>query len=565
MSGARATVGAPEGFRGRIPAGHLSGVAAMIMSTRSADERVFLSAAPEVRLVNAFERPFDNSVATARTCYSSRGIVTAEEVAGVGEDDAVRAKREENRDRLARSIYQAGHHTTLQHASFQFALSNVSRQFLWTFLHAHPFYNSEQVSQRYVEVREGTYAVPAIAGEALEVYRRTCDGLMEDYRRLIGVLERPVEAAIRRRFPRRAGSKREKRDVHKKAQEAARYCLPVATFAYLYHTVSGLTLLRYHRLCEQYDAPAETRLVVRRMVEEMLARDPNYKAILEEPIPLEETPEARFFEAAGGPPAPAVHRAFVEEFDAALGGRTSRLVDRKERNEETLAQAVRDVLGLPAAALPDGEAIELALDPAKNPLLGENLNVATHGKISRALFHASWTFRKKLSHTADSQDQRHRMAPAARPLLFAYLGDEPDFVVPAAVAADAEAGRVFRASMERAWAGVARLRALGVPAEWCAYLLPNAVAVRFTESADLLNLHHKLKMRLCWNAQEEIWRASMDEAEQVLAVDPRIGRWLLPPCGVRFRSGQRPICPEGDRYCGVPVWKLTLQEQARVV
>jgi thymidylate synthase ThyX len=537
----------------------------MVIPARSVDPAVFLSSPPEVRLVNAFERPFDNSVATARTCYSSRGIVTAEEVAGVGESDAVQARREENRDRLARSIYQAGHHTTLQHASFQFALSNVSRQFLWTFLHAHPFYNSEQVSQRYVEVKDGTYAVPALAGEALAVYRATCDGLMADYRRLIEVLERPVEANLRRRFPRRANSKREEKDVQKKAQEAARYVLPVATFAYLYHTVSGLTLLRYHRLCEQHDAPAETRFVVRRMVEELLARDPNYGTILEEPIPLEETPEARFFEAAGGPPDGPTHRAFTEEFDRDLGGRTSRLVDRKARNEETLAQAVRDVLGLPRAALADDAAIELVLDPARNPLLGENLNVNSHGKLARALYHASYTFRKRISHTADSQDQRHRMTPAARPILYAYLGTEPDYVVPGAIEADPAASALFRASMERAWAGVNRLRALGVPAEWCAYLLPNAVAVRFTESSDLLNLHHKLKMRLCWNAQEEIWKASRDEAEQILAVEPRIGRWLLPPCGIRFRSGAKPICPEGDRYCGVPVWKLTLEEQARVV
>ena len=37
------------------------------------------------------------------------------------------AKREamaERRDDLARSIYQAGHHTTLQHATFQFVLDN---------------------------------------------------------------------------------------------------------------------------------------------------------------------------------------------------------------------------------------------------------------------------------------------------------------------------------------------------------------------------------------------------------------------------------------------------------
>ena len=155
--------------------------------------------------------------------------------------------------------------------------------------------------------------------------------------------------------------------------------------------------------------------------------------------------------------------------------------------------------------------------------------------------------------------------PAARPILRAYLGGEPDYVVPSAIESDPEASRLFRASMERAWDGIERLRALGVPAEWRAYLLPNAVSVRFTESSDLLNLHHKLKMRLCWNAQEEIWRASRDEAEQILAVEPRIGRWLLPPCGIRARAGAKPICPEGDRYCGVPVWRLSLEEQARIV
>ena len=37
-----------------------------------------------------------------------------------------------------------------------------------------------------------------------------------------------------------------------------------------------------------------------------------------------------------------------------------------------------------------------------------------------------------------------------------------------------------------------------------------------TESADLASLHHKLRMRLCYNAQEEIWRASLDEARKAL-------------------------------------------------
>ena len=66
----------------------------------------------------------------------------------VSKDD----KSRELRDRIYDGIYDAGHHTTIQHPTFVFTLRKVSRQFIWSFLHAHPFYNSEQVSQRYVEV-----------------------------------------------------------------------------------------------------------------------------------------------------------------------------------------------------------------------------------------------------------------------------------------------------------------------------------------------------------------------------------------------------------------------------
>ncbi len=43
-------------------------------------KRAFLSSAPEVRLVRRTENSFDLAVATARTCYSGKGIVTPEEV-----------------------------------------------------------------------------------------------------------------------------------------------------------------------------------------------------------------------------------------------------------------------------------------------------------------------------------------------------------------------------------------------------------------------------------------------------------------------------------------------------
>jgi thymidylate synthase ThyX len=514
----------------------------------------FASAPPSVTLVNAFSTPYDNAVATARTCYSGSGIIT---------DDQVRQKPEQ-RDRIAASTFEAGHHTTLQHAHFQFALANVSRQFLWSFLHSHPFYNSEQVSQRYVTVKPDTTCVPALEGAARAVFERTVAAQHDAYQRITELLMTPAGREYYRIFPaRRKRSATYDRDVKKKAQEIGRYALPVATQAYLYHTVSGLTLLRYWRLCEQRDASAETRYVVGRMVQELLRHDPQFAKLLQQPIAYDDTIEARCF--AARPAGTGVTAEFVREFDAELGGLTSRLVDWKRHNERMVADAVRVVLGLPRAQLSDEDAIRLALDPGRNPLHGEAMTLTTLSKLSRALVHAGYTFKKKLSHTADSQDQRHRMTPGSRPLLTAHMIGEPDYVTPVLLDHSAPARMLYDDAMSRTWEAIHALHRLGVSDEWCAYLLPNAVAIRFTESADLLNLHHKHKMRLCYNAQEEIWKASVDEARQIRDIEPVIGRYLLPPCGLRLMSQTRPICPEGDRYCGIPVWKLGVDQYARVI
>lgn len=537
----------------------------------SRDER-FLSPPPEVAISNAFVRPFDNVIATARTCYSPNGIVRDDQV--LGSPDALpaeRRERERRRDALARDLYQAGHHTTLQHAHFQFALSNVSRQFIWSFLHSHPFYNSEQVSQRYVAVKPGLYAIPPLSGPALAIYRETVEREHAAYEDLCALLYKPAAEAYYARYPsRRRHPERWDRDVRKKAQEVARYALPIATFAYLYHTVSGVTLLRYWRVCRQPDAPLEQRLVVGRMVEELLRHDPAYQAILEEPIGDDELSEwraLREIDAGDGGPEGGERRrrVFREEFDRSLGGRTSLLIDWTARNEETLAQSVREVLGLPRARLSDDDAIDLSLDPARNRHLGEALNLTTLSKLSRAMTHGHYTFRKKMSHAGDSQDQRHRMTPASRPILAAQVGAEPDYEVPVLVTTDPACERRYREAMETGWDGIRRLLALGTPPEHALYLLPNAVSIRFTESGSLLDLRHKHAMRLCWNAQEEIWKASLEEALQIRAVHPRIGKYLLPPCNLREMAGLRPVCPEGRRYCGERVWTFPLEAYRRVI
>ena len=525
--------------------------------------RAFLSPAPEVRLVRRTENSFDLAVATARTCYSGKGIVTPEEVSGSGQSLEVATLRRSKRDALAADLYQAGHHTTFQHAYFQFAISNVSRQCLWSFLHSHPFYNSEQVSQRYVTVKDGSYAVPPLTGEALTAYRETAERMVADYRQLATDLEPLCSRVFYERFPARRGQPaRWQKEIHKKAQEIARYVLPVATFANLYHTVSAVTLFRYRRLCELHDAPSEQRLLVDQMVAEVLRHEPEYQTLLEQPIPHQETLEARALASLGNRPP---RRDFGAGFDAALGGRVSRLVDWGRDSEATVAESVREVLGASASEMDDSEALRWILDPSRNRYLGEALNLDTLSKLTRCLSHAHYVFRKKLSHTADSQDQRHRMTPASRPILAAQIDDDPDVVEPGLLALDEALRRDFLASWERAWEGMRRARRAGAPVEFVHYLLPNAVAVRFTESADLLHLHHKHTMRLCYNAQEEIWRASLEEARQIRDVHPRLGSWLLPPCTQRALGGQKPPCPEGARYCGVPVWRIDLDRYERTL
>jgi len=511
----------------------------------------FISRSPLVRLIRGFTSPFRNAVATAKTCYSSQGIV---------DDDQVGSEFE----RIGRSIYSAGHHTTFQHAHFQFALSNVSRQFIWSFLHSHPFYNSEQVSQRYVAVQADSFAIPPLHGPALDLYRKTAQSQLDHYEDLVRILTVPMAEEVGklfRRTPRIA--QRFDRAVLKKAREVARYVLPVATFACLYHTISGVTLLRYHRICLHGEAPLEQQIVVGKMVAALLQFDPLYQSILEEPL----DPET--LHTLGQDIGITGNRGFasdfLREFDKRLDGRVSKLVSYKTNNEELLATAVREVMGLPTAALGDEDAIRLALDPSRNRLLGETLNLTTHGKLTRALFHPGYTFCKKLSHTADSQNQRHRMTPASRPDLAAHLSPDPDYIRPALLDRSPQAERVFKTSMEQAWDAIHRLIRLGIPREFALYLLPNAAAVRFTESSDLLNLRHKHAMRLCYNSQEEIWRASVDEVLQIREVNPVIGRYLLPPCTLRKMAEVKPKCPEGDRFCGVPVWQLDIDQYNRII
>lgn len=514
---------------------------------------------PLVQLENAFQRPYDNAVATARTCYSSQ-VIHAEDVA---KDEPTQVRR----DAIAQSIYKAGHHTTIQHATFQFVLDKVSRQFIWSFLHSHPFYNSEQVSQRYVEMKAENFTTPALREEHLAVYTQAIQELMEAYHRLGELLEPTVVKEYQRLFPvRNVEEKRWRSAIKKRCQEVARYALPVATHAHLYHTISGLTLHRYHRLCNQFDVPLEQKIVVDKMVEAVNQFDPDFFKFIEDPMPIEETLEYQLVQTFDESLRCCWPKAFLKEFDRELGGYSSKLIDYKVHAERVLAQSVRSVVGAPESGLSDDEAIDWVLNPAKNPYFSESLNLTTLSKLTRTLVHPHFTFKKKISHTADSQDQRHRMTPASRPILVRQvLWDEPDYIIPVLIKETPAALEFYTQAMQRVWKHMATLVNEGEKEADALYLLPNAFPIRFEESGDLLNFHHKWTHRLCYTAQEEIWKTSQEEVQQIQQKFPRIGKYFGAPCWMRQEADVKPFCPEGDRFCGVTVWKLPVSQYRRLI
>jgi len=566
--------------------------------------RDVLAVEPHVRLMAYTAQPFELAVASARTCYASefvflgrldkkgertrttlldvlpqfqveldevgrlstpheRRVQIVEAVQRQVADADVRAalaafadlarQRAAGNAALAHSIYEAGHHTPFQHPTFVFALEGVSRNVVESFLHNHVFYNSEQQSQRYVEMKRAEVHVPqSVRGSpaALADYESAVRAAWDGYHALREAL---VDANVRTMAAigriKGQSDKEVAKEAEKKAQEMARYVLPVAAATQLYHTVSGIVLLRYVRMCEAQNASQEARRVVDEMVEEVRRVDPQFVAQMHtDTLPREAHIEWRL-QADAAPPQ-------AEPFPA---GRSALLVHATPDADRLVAEVLREVTGSSHSA---AELLAEVLDPARNPAWSDTLNTWDHSPALRALRHVHLTFRKRLSLTAYAQDQRHRMVPGTRPLLQRLLTPTPDVHTPEVIAGDAAAKRLYDATIATAWSAMLRLRDRhGIPAEDCAYLLPNATNVTFHQTGDLLSLIHKWRLRTCFNAQREIFDASIEELRQAQAAMPALTRYTGPPCvfvAARVPKDKQDsveaCCPENS-WCGVKVWR----------
>src|SRR5437667_4424958 len=215
------------------------------------------SAPPRVTLRNAFAHPFDSAIAAARTCYAPR-LIGPEEIT------------EKQRVNIGAATFYSGHHTVYQHAHFEFGLENVSRQFVWSFLHAHPFYNSEQQSQRYVRLDRAQAFVPPVSlffdakckeiyegavARAWNCYRELSSLLIGDTRNILNDIWHIGPMSHPKRF------QKIERSAEKRAIEIARYVLPLAAFTTMAHTLSGIVLHRLSRMRPASDTPSEASAV----------------------------------------------------------------------------------------------------------------------------------------------------------------------------------------------------------------------------------------------------------------------------------------------------------------
>jgi len=496
-----------------------------------------IAASPiKVRLIAYTEHPFDLAAASARTCYSSRGLL-------LPADMHKSEKSLELRNKVARATLKSGHHTTRQHAHFVFGIENVTRQLVWQVLHAHPYYNSEQVSQRYVPIRDDRtwYALPpGLAGMA-EVHALH-QHAFATYTALVETLRPVVEDIFFSIHRLKARNKEQHADaIKKRCMEVARYVMPVSTVAYLYHSVSALTLMRYARML-LWSGHTEAIVLGIQMFELVRSVDPDLFNELPEPL---QAPQ-RTFDPASAARDNAAH-------DRLLNGKSAALLSASVGALFENAQLTR--LTNEAAA---------ALDTAHNPLLGDVFYPGTLDETTRILHHAHFTFRKKLSHTADSQEQRHRTLPGNRPILASQVSLENDYITPALINASAAARQLYDDYMGKNFDLVRSLwQQSEIPREDISYLLPNAFPIRFLESGDFYNFYHKWKARLCYNAQEEIFYSAHAEVSAVRKAWPELGKHIGPPCVVREHL--KPRCPEGDHFCGIKVWQLPFAKYERVI
>ena len=194
-----------------------------------------------VKLLSYTADPEQNIVAAIRQCYAS-----------VGAEELKEKTTEEVRKRLIKQVIESGHTSTLEHASFTFAIDGVSRV---TEIHLirHRIASFSIQSGRYVKRGDAGYRVPpAIKGledkKLYEKYLKHLDNSQELYNELI-------EAGVK--------------------AEDARFCQPQSVQIKMVMTMNARELLHFFSVRSCVRAQWEIREVAQQMLKLVKEIAPN--------------------------------------------------------------------------------------------------------------------------------------------------------------------------------------------------------------------------------------------------------------------------------------------------
>ncbi len=484
----------------------------------------------------------DIAATTAFQCYA-KGI------------SAMRQRPEENAQRTLDSTLEAGHHTTRMHSYFTWKMI-VSRNVIHDFFHSFPYYNSSQQSQRYVEIRNGNFLVPSgLTDNQRDLFLKSAQFANDKYFEMLPKLEPEFIKRMQKIYPNSSWQDLERRTylegkAKKLSQEIARYVLPISQFATLDYTLNELQLIRLYRASMLPNVSNEAKYMVAKMIEAVSVRDPQ---ILDElRVPVKNEKESKINEQ--------FIREGKKEFDQMLGDKTSKLLCFDPKIREIVAMAVRNVLGVSKKQMNDEDALSRLMDPVKNKLLGDTFDTGINDPLTQCLRLINFNNAVRLSHAGDSQRQRHRTIPGVNPPMESIFDGEVDCFQPMVVRENQQLLDFFNETVTAEVENVNKCLDAGISRKDAVSLIPNSYNIRLIETGDGLDYIHRRKLRLCSNAQEEIFFMDLEQTQQTLEVFPEMKNVLMAPCGLRKKIGQTPFCPEGERYCGQPMWNFNINE-----
>ena len=453
----------------------------------------------KITALSSLYKPTDIAVGSARSCYFAKHIITPESAANWAK-----------KDDLLNSIFKAGHHTTLMHYHFTFLIEGMSRLLIWRLLHSHPFYNSEQVSQRYAKMKIDNFTYPKNADKTK--WQNYYKKMFFYYEKLIEKLIPEIEKIL---------PKFKKKEANKKAQEFARYLLPMGMNAHLYHTINVITALRYIAAVKSIpEAKNEADEFINQLEREMLKIDEGLATLID----FAKNSPSKF---------PKID---IEKI-------------KKEKNITGNVE-VFDVVDYDFE-LNSNYAGVLRLS---NIWLDESILGSFNSYI-------------KLSLSADAQNQRHRRSPAVRPKLEDIY--KRDFYIPPVINGKWEMGNgkllsLYKEAVDYSYDFFEREKEILGFSE-AAYALLNAHNIEIIEHDDFNEFAHKAQMRLCYNAQEEIFDITYKQIKALKKRGIKAADKFMPPCALRKIKNIKPICPEGERFCGIKVWKLNFDDYERII